>query len=321
MDFSFDNFPASARQWQQAHDQHHLITIDSAEYPQQLKHIADPPPLLYVIGNIACLNSPQLAIVGSRRMTHYGKNNAYQFSKDLAQKGLTITSGLAYGIDASAHQGTLAGDGHTIAVLGSGIDLITPRQHQSLARNIVEGQGAIISEFPLGTPAHRHHFPQRNRIITGMSLGTLVIEAGLQSGSLISARLAMEQNRAVFAIPGSIHSPTSKGCHRLIKQGAKCIESSSEILLELEPLLKPYLLPTQKSVITEDSSQPMLTTPLDDESIAVLKQVDYDVTPIDSIIQRCQQPADVIASILLTLELNGYIDSTAGGYIKCRDTD
>ncbi len=312
--------PAAAAKWRTASSNHHLLTLDSPDYPQSLKHIADPPKLLYVIGNVACLNAPQLAIVGSRRMTHYGKDNAHQFGQDLARKGLTITSGLAYGIDASAHQGALAAKGHTIAVLGSGIDHITPTQHQSLAQQIVANQGAIVSEFPLGTPAHRRHFPQRNRIITGMSIGTLVIEAALKSGSLISARLAMEQNRTVFAIPGSIHSPMSKGCHQLLKQGAKCVECSDDILIELKPLLTPYLeMPIAEQAYPKQTRHTNTPNSIDDESIAVLKQVDYDVTPIDSIIQRCQQPVDVIASILLILELNGYVQSTAGGYIKCRD--
>ena len=307
-----------AQQWAQADSKHHFITLEHIDYPGLLKHIATPPPQLYVIGNLACLQYPQLAMVGSRRMTHYGEENAYQFARDLAQKGLFITSGLAYVIDAQAHQGCLDALGATIAVLGSGIDQITPKQHVKLAEKIIATGGAIVSEFPLGMPALPHHFPQRNRIITGLSLGTLVVEATLKSGSLLSARLAMEQNRAVFAIPGSIHSPMSKGCHQLLKQGAKCVESSADILLELSPLLASYI---DQPTSTADSKTPsMARQTLDAEHIAVLEQVDYDVTPVDSIIRRSRQPAQLVAGILLTLELNGYVSHTAGGYIKCKDT-
>ena len=210
--------------------EHHIVILDDEDYPPLLKQIPDPPPVLFLVGNKGLLQSTQLAIVGSRNPTPSGAHTARDFAASLADVGLVITSGMALGIDAAAHEGALAVDGYTIAIAGTGIDRVYPRQHHSLAHRIAE-QGLLLSEFPLGTAPCREHFPRRNRIISGLCVGTLVVEAGLRSGSLITARLAGEQGREVFAIPGSIHSPTSRGCHQLIRQGAKLVEAAQDILM------------------------------------------------------------------------------------------
>ena len=209
-----------------------LVTWGSPGYPALLASIEDAPLTLFVEGDAGALALPQLAIVGSRNPTQIGRDTASQFAKHLAASGLAITSGLALGIDAAAHRGALLGPGRTIAVLGCGLDRIYPRENTELARQIV-ASGALVSDLPTGVPPLKQHFPRRNRIISGLSVGTLVVEAALQSGSLITARLAGEQGREVFAIPGSIHSPLSRGCHRLIRQGAKLVESVDDIFPEL----------------------------------------------------------------------------------------
>ena len=219
-------------EWLAAADKHHIITIQCDEYPPLLKQISDPPALLYVHGNLEILKDPQLAIVGSRNPTQGGSSSAYEFAKHLGQTGFCITSGLAIGIDGMAHKGALNAGAPTIAVIATGIDRVYPAKHRDLAHAIVE-QGAIVSEFPLSTQPISANFPRRNRIISGLSYGTLVVEAAQQSGSLITARLAMEQNREVFAIPGSIHNPLARGCHQLIRQGVKLVETAQDILEEM----------------------------------------------------------------------------------------
>jgi DNA processing protein len=214
---------------------HHLVTWADTDYPPLLREIPAPPVVLYVIGDRQSLSHPQFAIVGSRNPTPMGRENAHAFAKTLAGAGLTITSGLALGIDGAAHRGALDAGGKTIAVVGTGLDRVYPARHRDLAHAVVQ-QGALVSEFPLGTPPKSENFPVRNRIISGLSLGTLVVEAAVQSGSLITARLATEQGREVFAIPGSIHSPQARGCHALIRQGAKLVETAQDILEELGPL-------------------------------------------------------------------------------------
>ena len=218
--------------WLEASDRHHILSIHCDAYPALLKLINDPPSLLYVHGNLEILNDPQIGVVGSRNPTQSGNNSAYDFAKHLAQTGLCITSGLALGVDGAAHQGALDGNGPTIAVTATGIDRVYPAKHRGLAHKIAEA-GAIITEFPVGSHPDSRHFPRRNRIISAMSYGVLVVEAALKSGSLITARLAMEQNREVFAIPGSIHNPLAKGCHQLIRQGAKLVETADDILEEM----------------------------------------------------------------------------------------
>lgn len=209
-----------------------ILTLGDPAYPKQLLETADPPSVLYCKGHIALLQSPSLAIVGSRNATEEGLGNAFQFAQILSQRGLTIVSGLAQGVDGAAHRGGLAGVASTIAVLGTGADIVYPAMHHALAHEIAD-QGCIISEYPLGTTARPENFPKRNRLISGLSQGVLVVEASIASGTLITARMALEQGRDVFAIPGSIHSPLSKGCHVLLKQGAKLVESAQDILDEL----------------------------------------------------------------------------------------
>ncbi len=291
---------------------HHLICLVDESYPNALREIPDPPLALFVEGDIKVLRDPQLAIVGSRRPTSYGKENAFAFAKHFAETGLTITSGLAWGIDATAHQGALKGHGQTIAVLGCGIDQIYPANHQSLAEDIRQS-GALISEYPPGTPLHPGLFPKRNRIISGLSVGTLIVEAGLKSGSLISARLAMEQGREVFAIPGSIHNPMTKGCHQLIQSGVKLVESAEDILQELQSALSPYLQPKKDRIAQAVSEE---KEPLGSEYLAFLDYIGYDSTPTDLIIDRSGLSVPEAASMLLMLELQGHIRATAGGYMR-----
>jgi DNA processing protein len=215
--------------------QHHLLVWSDPDYPPLLREIPDPPVMLYVMGDRRVLARPQLAIVGSRNPTPVGRENARAFAKSLAEAGLVITSGMALGIDGAAHRGALEAGGQTIAVAGTGLDRVYPPRHRDLAHDIAR-HGALVSEFPLGTPPRPENFPVRNRLISGLSLGTLVVEAALQSRALITARLATEQGREVLAIPGSIHSPQSRGCHALIRQGAKLVETARDILEELGPL-------------------------------------------------------------------------------------
>lgn len=237
--------------WLSASDRHQLLCFEDDEYPPLLKQIDDAPPLLYVLGDAAALNHPQLAIVGSRHASHQGIGNARQFAKDIASQGLAVTSGLALGIDTAAHEGALAGNGITLAVLGTGVDVLYPARNRSLAAQITEQGGALVSEFPLGTTPQRSLFPKRNRLISGLSVGTIVVEAALQSGSLSTARHGMSQNRAVFAIPGSIHNPLSRGCHALIREGATLLESTEQIAQEVTSLLafhyqySQYAMPRQ----------------------------------------------------------------------------
>jgi len=294
--------------WAEQED-HHLLTWDDERYPMPLKEIADPPILLFVRGNPAVLSSKQIALVGSRHATPAGIRNAHYFAHSLAEAGLTITSGLALGIDGASHRGALAAKGKTIAVFGTGLQHIYPAQHVSLVQEIIQGEGAVISEFPLNTSPKPPHFPQRNRIIGGLSVGVLVVEAALKSGSLITARHALEQGREVFAIPGSIHHPLSKGCHHLIRQGAKLVETAADVLEELGGL----------SVST--STRPLSMTASNDaclppESQQVLAQIDYEITPLDLILLRSGLTMGQVSSILLTLELQGYVQSIPGGYIK-----
>ena len=222
----------SGLQWLEK-DENHLLTLGDPHYPSVLLEIPDPPPILYAKGNLKCLDMPAISVVGSRNATVQGRKNAEEFANVLATEGFCIISGLALGIDAAAHLGALkSGQGKTIAVVGTGLDIVYPAKHLKLAHQIV-AQGLIISEFPIGTPYKPENFPRRNRIISGLSLGCLVVEANIQSGSLMTARFAIEQGREVFAIPGSIHSPLSKGCHTLIKQGAKLVDCIQDITNEL----------------------------------------------------------------------------------------
>jgi len=274
-----------------------LITLADDAYPRPLLEISDPPPLLYLRGKLHALAGDSLAVVGSRNPTPQGLANAEQFARAFSDAGLTIVSGLALGIDAAAHRGALAGAAWTIAVLGCGADIVYPRSNQRLFEQIA-ARGAIVSEFPLGTPPLQENFPRRNRIISGLARGCLVIEAALASGSLITARLAAEQGREVFAIPGSIHSPLSKGCHGLIKQGAKLVESAHDVLEELGI----------GSVSPERADRKMLGPDL-----PLLHYMGFEPCSIDALAQSCGLTAEAVSAMLLRLELEGKVGSLPGG--------
>ncbi len=292
----------------------HILTLNDTRYPPLLKEIPDPPPVLFVHGDPMLLHNPQLAMVGSRNPSPGGRENAHDFARHLAMAGLTITSGLAIGVDGAAHLGALDGDGNTIAVTGTGLDRVYPARQKELAHQIA-GQGALISEFPPGTPPLAANFPRRNRIISGLSIGTLVVEAALKSGSLITARLASEQGREVFAIPGSIHNPLARGCHTLIRQGAKLVETAGDIIEELAPLLGT--LESTSAKTADSPSSP--TQSLDAEYQQLLESIGHDPTSVDVIIERSGLTADVVSSMLLLLELEGYVSSATGGrYARTR---
>ncbi len=289
-------------------DRHTIITLADPDYPEQLKEIDNPPPVLFVRGDTGLLKHPQIAIVGSRNPSPQGIQTARQFALTLSRYGFVITSGLALGIDAAAHQGALEACGHTIAVAGTGLDRVYPARHKQLATEILE-HGAIISEFPPGTHAKASHFPRRNRIISGLCLGLLVVEAAKQSGSLITARLALEQNREVFAIPGSIHNPLARGCNALIRQGAKLVETTDDIFEELGEYNQQ---PAAKAVEN-------IKTMLDPEQENLLNLVQFSPTTIDYLIEESGLSIEIISSILLVLELEGYIASQPGSsYIRLK---
>jgi DNA processing protein len=279
-----------------------LLTLDQAAYPKALLETADPPPLLYCVGRLDLLERPSLAIVGSRNATAQGVRDAQSFARSLSDAGFTIVSGLALGIDAAAHRGGLAGSSSTIAVLGTGVDVSYPPGNASLAEAIA-ANGLLLSEFPLGTPPARQNFPRRNRVISGLTRGTLVVEAALSSGSLITARAALDQGREVFAIPGSIHSPLSKGGHSLIKAGAKLVESADDILSELTPRAARESL--------AGSAQP--SQPAHPSHAMLLEQMGAQPIDIDSLCSRCGMSAQRAAAALLQLELEGQVAALPGG--------
>lgn len=280
----------------------HIVTLDDPRYPDMLRQIADPPPVLFVCGQTEVLPKPQIAIVGSRNPSTLGRETAFQFARELSRHGFVIASGLALGIDAAGHEGALQGEGLTLAVMGTGPDRIYPASNKNLANKIIE-RGAIITELPPGTPAKAHHFPRRNRIISGLCQGLLVVEAAKESGSLITARLALEQNREVFAIPGSIHNPLARGCNALIREGAKLVETVHDILDELHQYYQ------QDTVSTPVPQQSML----DLEQQTLLNLVMYDPTSIDDLVEKTGKSVETIASMLLILELGGYVSAVAGG--------
>lgn len=281
-----------------ADDANHLVTLGDADYPQLLLQTADPPPLLYVKGLRELLRRPALAIVGSRNATAQGVANAEDFAHALSDAGITIVSGLALGIDTAAHRGGLAGAASSIAVVGTGLDVVYPARNRDLAHELA-ARGALVSEFALGTPALGGNFPRRNRVISGMSRGCLVVEAALQSGSLITARFANEQGREVFALPGSIHSPLAKGCHALIKQGAKLVDSANDILEELN-----FAAP---AALVRDRPQ------LEAEAAQLLDLLGYEPSSGDAVCARSGLGADAVSALLLKLELHGLIESLPGG--------
>ena len=287
-----------------------LITRESSDYPSMLKELPDPPLALWIEGARSdLLNSPQLAMVGSRKPTANGRETALRFSRYLSERGLTIVSGLATGIDGASHRGGLQGCGSTVAVLGSGPDVLFPRSHERLAAEII-AKGLIVSEYPPGTPPLAAHFPQRNRIIAGMSVGTLVVEAARRSGSLITARLAGNYGREVFAIPGSIHNPMARGCHRLIRDGAKLVEEAADVLVELPPLL-------QLTVATADppNETPACEAPLASQPgyVELLAALGFDPSGISDLARRTGLTTAELSSMLLLLEMEGLVEALPGG--------
>jgi DNA processing protein len=285
----------------------HVITLGDVAYPDALLNIADPPALLYAEGRLDVLQAPSLAIVGSRHATPPGRDNARQFAAHLSQGGLCVVSGLALGIDGAAHEGALAGSGSTVAVVGTGLDQVYPARHKALAARIV-AQGLQLSEYPLGTPPLAQNFPRRNRIIAGLTRGTLVVEAAVQSGSLITARLAMEGGREVFAIPGSIHSPQSRGCHRLIQQGAKLVETADDILQELQwPGLHASRAPA--AATTDNDASPLQ---------GLLDAMGHEPVTLDALQARTGYPAAELNGKLLDLELDGRVARLPGGLFQQR---
>ena len=280
------------------------ICKDSDGYPPLLREIADPPARLYVRGDAALLSRPQIAIVGSRRATPSGESQARRFASELGRAGLVITSGLASGIDTAAHLGALAAPVATVAVMGTGPDQIYPSRNRQLADRILAAAGALVTEFPPGTPPRSHHFPRRNRIISGLSLGVLVVEASERSGSLITARLALEQGREVFAVPGNIDNPLARGCHRLIRDGAALAESTEDLLAELQSLLGFQL---EQAGMRNGSETPSMADP-------VLDALGWELTSPDQLAERTGMPMSELLDRLLELELSGQVATSAGGY-------
>jgi DNA processing protein len=283
---------------------HSIATLADASYPRALLEIPDPPALIYVIGRSELLQHPALAIVGSRNATAQGESNAESFAKAFSDAGLTIVSGLAMGIDAAAHRGGLSGPGSTIAVLGTGVDVIYPRRNADLAAQIAE-RGLLLSEFALGTAPAAFNFPRRNRLISGLARGCLVVEAAAASGSLITARTAAEQGREVFAIPGSIHSPLSRGCHALIKTGAKLVESAQDVLDELSGFRGTgYASTTAKAPSGGDRPE---------SAAGLLAYMGHDPVDVDALCSRAGMSAEQVSSELLRLELDGLVAALPGG--------
>ena len=307
---------ANALRWSDAGGRH-IVTMADPFYPPLLREIPDPPPLLFVTGKLESLLVPQIAIVGSRRCSMDGREVAMGFAADLARRGLSVCSGLALGIDSAAHGAAVKAGGVTVAVQGTGADSVYPKANLPLAGNIQE-RGALISELPLGSSAQAAHFPRRNRIISGMSLGVIVVEAALQSGSLITARLAMEQNREVFAVPGSVRNQLSRGTHRLIRDGVTLLETSDQALEQLGSLLEGHLVALEQSSAEGlgsgiTTSKPMIEA-LTREERTVLSAVGYDPVSVDMLVERTGLAASEVQSILLALEFNGRVHCEAGRY-------
>jgi DNA processing protein len=287
----------------------HCLTLDHPYYPPLLREIADPPPVLFVEGDPESLSRRHVAMVGSRNPSPTGLQAAHDFAIALVSAGFGIVSGLALGIDAAGHRGALAGAGITAAIAGAGPDRIYPRQHRRLAEEIIAGRGALASEFPPGTEPRAGNFPRRNRIISGLALGTLVVEAAVRSGSLITARLAAEQNREVFAVPGSIYNPLSRGCNELIKEGAKLVQSVNDIVEEFE--LRVAVEQRNGAASFRPEEEP--------RDLPLLKYIAYDPTSVDTLVAVTGNSAETISSQLLLLELEGYVASVPGGcYIRIK---
>lgn len=301
---------------------HHLLTLADAAYPQALLNIPDPPLLLYALGRPALLQQPAVAVVGSRNASKQGLAHAERFSEALSCAGLPVVSGMALGIDSAAHEGGLRGSGSTVAVIGTGIDLVYPMRNRALAERIAQ-EGCIVSEYPLGMPPLTHNFPRRNRIISGLSRAVLVVEAALRSGSLITARVAADQGRDVFAIPGSIHSPLAKGCHALIKQGAKLVETVEDMLEELrgwdggDDAVRRGLKPGMKRKAGVPIAVAASVAALHAAGTAsLLEQMGYDPVTLDQLALRSGQGAASLQQDLLMLEMEGSVELMPGGVYR-----
>lgn len=289
----------------------HIVTLDSRDYPHLLRQIDDPPPFLFVHGSVAALQMPQVAMVGSRRSSVDGREAAASLAAGLARAGLVICSGMAAGVDSVAHQAALKAGGNTVAVLGTGVDVIYPSGNGELAREIA-GNGALVSELPLGASPLAGHFPRRNRIISGLSLGVVIVEAALRSGTLITARLAMEQNREVCAVPGSIRNPLVRGCHSLIRDGVTLVESAEQVIEQLGGLLAFQLQANGRAGDAEPTGS--IDEPSDPGQRTVLEALGFDPVPMDTIIQRTGLAVENLHSLLLMLELEGRVRYSAGFY-------
>jgi DNA processing protein len=328
----FHNYPESCAssqkaiadiEWLNKQSKVKLLTLEDPAYPKLLRQTAKAPPLLFVQGNLDCLHFPQIAIVGSRHPSVGGLENAHRFAHHLAANGFTITSGLALGVDAAAHEGALAGLGKTIAVMGTGLDKIYPTRHYSLAQRILENDGALVSEFPLGLGAHPSNFPQRNRIISGLSCGVLVVEAAIQSGSLITAKIALEQNREVFSIPGSIHNPLARGCHQLIRQGATLTETAQDIVDQLQGILSyqrhelatinTSAMKQQKTKVIEENNKQDLTS-LSAEERNLVTIMGFDPVAIDDLVERTGIPVGSLTAQLIGLEIKGFVEQRGASF-------
>ena len=296
-----------------------VLTPGDAGYPALLREIPRPPPQLFIRGAVAALSLPQLAIVGSRNATPAGAETARDFASHLAARGFCITSGLAEGIDAAAHRGALAVGGRTLAVCGTGPDIVYPRHHESLAAEIIATGGAIVSEFAPGTAVHRGNFPRRNRLISGLAVGTLVVEAGVRSGALITARHALEQGRDVFAIPGSIHNPVARGCHRLIRNGAKLVETAADIVEELGGLLA--MLGMDDAPERAESTPEATDCPVENaaEYAGLLAAMAWDPVDADTLVARSGLTIGDVSSMLLLLEMQGSVRALSGGRYQRAD--
>lgn len=295
------------------HEGCHVMCWHDEDYPALLKEIPDPPPILFIRGDRSVLGSLQIAMVGTRGPSPMALNTARAFAKSFAAFGLTVTSGLALGVEQASHQGALETEGATIAVAATGLDRVYPAKHKQLAQQIIK-TGALVSEFPIGTQPKPEYFPRRNRIISGLSLGVLVVEAAIKSGSLVTARHAMEQGREVFAIPGSIHNPLSKGCHHLIRQGAKLIETADDVLEDLGNLSLVAI--GNDSPLDKDGVRCGLS--IEGDYALLLKKIAFDPTSVDDLIAQTDFTAEEISSMLLVLELQGLVSSVPGGlFYRC----
>jgi DNA processing protein len=313
---------AALREWR-AQPANAVLTLGDPAYPPRLLTMPDPPPLLYIRGRLDSLHARSVAIVGSRSATPQGVEDAQYFARVLSEAGIVVVSGLALGVDGAAHNGALGGAGGTVAVIGTGADRVYPASHQALAARIVE-HGAIVSEWPLGTPARASNFPQRNRLIAGLVEGVLVVEAAMRSGSLITARLANDMGRDVFALPGSIHAPLSRGCHRLIQQGARLVETPEEILEELGIALPPPANVPRPLRQRPAASGPPITggddaaastapAAIDDDASLLLDALGYAPASLEILAERTDMPEAKLQATLLRLELAGHVSALPGG--------